>query len=247
MKSWEATELNFDASTFSGLVRLFPLPNLVLYPHVMQPLHIFEERYREMLEDALAGDQMITMAVLAPGWETDYDSRPPISPYACLGKVVAHRRLPDGRYNVLLLGVQRVEIVKELDPIRSFRQARVELLDDCYVFASARQRKRMQDELLAAFRTHLPCSCELPEELETMISSQLPLGLLTDLAAYALPLAADVKLQLLAECGVRERAEVLLREVAQLAITTKKPQPTASPCQKASKSPLIYPATFSDN
>ena len=88
-------------------MRLFPLPNLVLYPHVMQPLHIFEDRYREMLEDALAGDQLIAMAVLEPGWEDDYESRPPVAQYACLGKVVAHHRLKDGRYNVLLMGVQR--------------------------------------------------------------------------------------------------------------------------------------------
>jgi ATP-dependent Lon protease len=238
MKPWEATELNFDASTFSGLVRLFPLPNLVLYPHVMQPLHIFEERYREMLEDALAGDQLITMAVLEPGWETDYDSRPPISEFACLGKVVAHHRLADGRYNVLLLGVQRVQIVRELDPLRSFRRARVELLEDCYDFESTHERKRMQEQLQSAFRRHLPCACELPEQLESMLSNQLPLGLLTDLAAYALPLAPEVKLDLLAECRVRRRAETLLREVKKLktAKAAKSPAP-----------PLVFPPVFSDN
>ncbi len=238
MKPWEATELDFDASTFSGLVRLFPLPNLVLYPHVMQPLHIYEERYREMLEDALTGDQLITMAVLEPGWETDYDSRPPISDYACLGKVVAHHRLEDGRYNVLLLGVQRVQIVKELDPLRSFRQARVELVEDCYDFDSACDRKRVQEELLTAFRSHLPCACELPEQLENMLSSQLPLGLLTDLAAYALPLGPETKLQLLAECCVRSRAEILLAEVKKLA---------TAPSRKSPSSPLVFPPTFSDN
>ena len=79
MKPWDAAELSFDTSAFSGVVRLFPLPNLVLYPHVMQPLHIYEDRYREMLEDALAGDKLITMSVLQPGWETDYESRPPIA------------------------------------------------------------------------------------------------------------------------------------------------------------------------
>jgi Lon protease-like protein len=240
MKPWEATELNFDASTFSGLVRLFPLPNLVLYPHVMQPLHIFEERYREMLEDALAGDHLITMAVLNPGWETDYESRPPISEFACLGKVVAHHRLDDGRYNLLLLGVQRVQIVKELDPLRSFRQARVELLEDCYDFESTVERKRMQEQLLSAFRAHLPCSCELPEQLENMLSGQLPLGLLTDLAAYALPLSAEVKLELLGECRVRRRAETLLREVKQLVNV-------ASNKKKSSDSPLVFPPSFSDN
>jgi Lon protease-like protein len=203
----------------------------------MQPLHIFEERYREMLEDALAGDQLITMAVLEPGWETDYDSRPPIAEFACLGKVVAHHRLEDGRYNLLLLGVERVQIVKELDPLRSFRQARVERIEDCYDFESTRERKRMQDELLSAFRSHLPCACELPEQLESMLSGQLPLGLLTDLAAYALPLATDVKLALLGECRVRRRAEILLREAQQLA-------PAVT---KSATSPLVFPPSFSDN
>ena len=68
---------HFARTTFSGQARLFPLPNLVMYPHVMQPLHIFEPRYREMLEDDAGDDRLIAMAMLAPGWETDYESRPP--------------------------------------------------------------------------------------------------------------------------------------------------------------------------
>lgn len=242
MKPWEAAELNFDARTFSGLVRLFPLPNLVLYPHVMQPLHIFEDRYREMLEDALAGDQLITMAVLEAGWETDYESRPPISEYACLGKVVAHHRLDDGRYNVLLLGLQRVQIIKELAPLRSFRRARVELIDDICDFSSTCDRKKVQDELLSAFRTHLPCSCDMPEQFENMLTGQLPLGLLTDLAAYALPLAPEAKLQLLGEAGIRRRTEILLREVKNLTRAANQNPPRAS-----KKSSLIFPPAFSDN
>jgi Lon protease-like protein len=235
MKPWDATELDFDSQTFSGVARLFPLPNVVLYPHVMQPLHIFEERYREMLEDALAGDQLIAMAVLEPGWEDDYESRPPVAQYACLGKVVAHHRLEDGRYNVLLLGVQRVRIVKELAPLRSFRQARVELVEDCYDFDTRAERQQLQDRLLAAFRQHLPCACQLPEQLEDMLSSQLSLGLLTDLAAYALPLEADVKQRLLTECRVRERAETLLAEVKKLAAAV-----TTHPA-------LGFPPSFSEN
>jgi len=217
MKPFDAAEVEFDAATFSGVARLFPLPNLVLYPHVMQPLHIFEERYREMLEDALAGDGLIAMAMLEPGWEEDYDSRPPVAPYACLGKVVAHRRLEDGHYNVLLLGVQRVRIVEELDPLRSFRQARVELLEDQYDFPSPAEKHQMQNELLAAFREHLPCTCQLPEQLEEVLSKHLPLGLLTDLAAYALPLDPDVKRELLAEERVSVRAKILLAQVQELA------------------------------
>jgi Lon protease-like protein len=152
-----------------------------------------------------------------------------------LGKIVAHHRLEDGRYNLLLLGVQRVRIVHELDPLRSFRQANVELLEDSYDFQTAGERKRLQENLIAAFRKHLPCACQLPEQLEEMLSGHLPLGLLTDLAAYALPLELDVKQQLLAECRVGERAQILLSHVAGLARDASKP------------SSHTFPPSFSDN
>lgn len=234
MNPWDANELEFDVKSFSGVARLFPLPNLVLYPHVMQPLHIFEGRYREMLEDALAGDGLIAMALLEPGWETDYESRPPVAPYACLGKVMAHHRLDDGTYNVLLLGVDRIRIVEELQPLRSFRQARVEIMEDQYDFQSKSELMRIQETLLSAFRKHLPCACQLPEQLEEMLSRHLPLGLMTDLAAYALPLDMEVKRQLLAEHRVRVRTATLLEQVAALAGTS------------AAKVPH-FPPRFSEN
>jgi uncharacterized protein len=234
MKPWNAEDLDFDSQTFNGVARLFPLPNLVLYPHVMQPLHVFEERYREMVEDALAGDKLIAMAVLEPGWEDDYESRPPVAPYACLGKIVAHRRLPDGRYNLLLLGVQRVRIDHELDPLRSFRQASVELLDDAYEFDTPAECRCLQEKLLSAFRTNVS-ECELPEQLEEMLSNEVPLGLLTDLAAYALPLETCVKQELLAECRVCARAEILLSQVKRLAV------------EMAAKPSHVFPPLFSEN
>jgi Lon protease-like protein len=143
--------------------------------------------------------------------------------------------LDDGRYNVLLMGVQRVRIVKELEPLRSFRKARVELTEDCYDFDSPAERKEMQERLLAAFRKHLPCACQLPEQLENMLSGALPLGVLTDLAAYALPLEGDVQQHLLAECRVQRRAEILLTEVEKLAVA------------KASAAKVPFPPTFSEN
>lgn len=234
MKPWNAEDLDFDADTFSGVARLFPLPNLVLYPHVMQPLHIFEERYREMVEDALAGDKLIAMAVLEPGWENDYESRPPVAPYACLGKIVAHHKLADGRYNLLLLGMQRVRIDHELDPPRSFRQASVELIDDEYDFDAVADGHTLQEKLVAVFRDNLPCECETPEELDKLLSGELPLGLLTDLAAYALPLDAVVKQQLLAECRVSARVEILLSQVEEFATAASKPS-------------HVFPPLFSEN
>lgn len=61
--------LSFSPDQFEGHVRLFPLPNLVMFPHVMQALHIFEPRYRSMFEEALDDDRLVALGSLAPGWE----------------------------------------------------------------------------------------------------------------------------------------------------------------------------------
>jgi len=213
MNSWKAADLSFDAETFSGVARLFPLPNLVMYPHVMQPLHIYEERYREMLEDALVTDRLIAMALLEPGWETDYESRPPVARHACLGKIVTHHRLKDGRYNLLLMGVGRIRIVEEMPPLRSFRQAKVELLGETFADPSAHHIDELERQMLAAFQRHLPCGCQAPEQLREMFAQHLPLGVMTDLAAYALPLAMAIKKRLLAEYRVDVRAQLLLERL----------------------------------
>ena len=115
---------------FSGVARLFPLPNLVLFPHVLQPLHIFEPRYREMTRDALDGDHLIAMALLQPDWEDKYLSKPPIYPLVCVCKIVAEQALEDGRFNILIRGLARARVVDEVESDRLYRQARVELLAD---------------------------------------------------------------------------------------------------------------------
>src|SRR5206468_10763458 len=96
---------HFALTHFAGRARLFPLPNMVLFPHVVQPLHVFEPRYRQMTADALAGDRLIALTLLQPGWEEEYEARPAVHPVACLGRVVADQLLPDGRYNLLVRGI----------------------------------------------------------------------------------------------------------------------------------------------
>src|SRR5271170_3702492 len=145
---------------FSGVARLFPLPNLVLFPHVLQPLHIFEPRYRALVEEAMAADRLIAMALLEPGWEPDYEGRPPVSGIACLGRITTARRLDDGRYNILLAGLKRVRLLRELPPKKLFREAQVELCDDFYPAGGAVQRPLAQRRLVEAFRRSLP---SLPE------------------------------------------------------------------------------------
>src|SRR6476619_8060084 len=106
----------------ADLLPLFPLPNVVLFPNVFLPLHIFEARYRDMVADAVASDRMIGMVLLRPGWDRDYDGRPPIYPIGCSGVVTHIERLPDGCYNLVLRGLERFQIVEE-DHELSYRRA----------------------------------------------------------------------------------------------------------------------------
>src|SRR5205814_75699 len=132
-------------SNFKSPARLFPLPNLVLFPSVIQPLHVFEPRYRQMTADALDDDRLLALVLLKPGWEEDYHLRPPVHPVACLGAITDEERLADGRYNLLLHGLRRVRIAEELPPARPYRVARVGLLED--VPAAAGPECRLRDEL----------------------------------------------------------------------------------------------------
>src|SRR6266704_2167528 len=93
-------------AAFGGVARLFPLPNLVLFPQVVQGLHIFEPRYRRMTADALADDHLIALVLLRPGWE-DAGDTPAVEPVACLARIFQHEELPDGRYNLRVRGAAR--------------------------------------------------------------------------------------------------------------------------------------------
>ncbi len=208
MSSFE--DLSFAPQEFSGRVRLFPLPNLVLFPHVMQPLHIFEPRYRCLLEDALAEDRLIAMALLAPGWESDYEGRPPVCPMACLGRVTTFHRLEDGTYNLLLLGLQRVRLVREIEPRKLYREAEVALCEDCYPVAPKPAGRVLQQRLRDAFVRVLPLLPEAQEQMDQLLATDIPLGMLTDVISFMLDIKIDRKESLLAEVNVHRRAQMLL-------------------------------------
>jgi Lon protease-like protein len=134
----------------ADLLPLFPLPNVVLFPNVFLPLHIFEPRYREMVADAIASDRMIGMALLRPGWERDYEGRPPVYRVGCSGVITHFEKLPDGRYNMVLRGLDRFLILEE-DHDRSYRRATIEPLAERPLVADDRaviRRQRSRLELL---------------------------------------------------------------------------------------------------
>lgn len=109
---------------------LFPLPNAVLFPGVGMSLHVFEPRYREMIADVLNGSRALGIAHLKPGFEHEYQGRPPIFEVCGAGRIEDYELLEDGKYNLLVRGVLRVRVVRELPPLRAYRQAQCERLAD---------------------------------------------------------------------------------------------------------------------
>lgn len=198
---------------FTGKVRLFPLSNFVMFPHVVQPLHIFELRYREMVEEALETDQLIAMAHLQPGWEADDEARPPIFPMACIGRIVSHTRFDDGKLNILLLGLRRAKVENELPPTRPFREATVTLVEDLYAGATSHARAALQRELLQCFRRFTPESPAAQEQFESLMNNRLPLGVLTDIISFTMKFEVSLKQRLLSDRNVERRARLLLDEL----------------------------------
>ena len=150
-------------------IPIFPLPNVVLFPNVFLPLHIFEPRYRQMVAEALEGDRIIGMVLLRPGHEADYDGAPPVYPIGCSGLITHDEKLDDGRYNLVLRGLEKFSIKSE-EPAevgRLYRSAVIAPIHES-VTATARlalklERERLQNLLEVRFGGHL--DPRLPESM----------------------------------------------------------------------------------
>jgi len=191
---------------FSGQVCLFPLSNNVTFPSSVQALHIFEGRYREMFEDAIKSDRLMAMATLLPGHEIDYYSRPPVAPVICVGRITRYHRNDNGTYDFLLLGLQRARIDHEITPVRSYRRAAVQLLDEPSL-ADCDEVRELRRQLTARLANHAP---KLRKLLELLAKDSISLGVLTDLVAQNLTADVAFKLELLGEIDPLVRARVLL-------------------------------------
>ena len=116
---------------FPASLPIFPLPTVDLFPNVFLPLHIFEPRYRQMTADALAGDRLIGMVLLRPGGDAD-DDRPPIYTTGCTGLITHAEKLDDGRFNLVLRGLDKFTILGEEDPAigQLYRRAIISPIDE---------------------------------------------------------------------------------------------------------------------
>jgi len=131
-------------------IPIFPLPNVVLFPNVFLPLHIFEPRYRQMVDDALSGDRIIGMVLLRSGWERDYEGRPAVYQTGCAGVITHAERLADGRFNIVLRGMEKFSITGE-ESGKLYRLATVDALPEppaAAFRAEMRENRRRLESLL---------------------------------------------------------------------------------------------------
>jgi Lon protease-like protein len=156
-----------QTSALPAEIPLFPLPETSLFPGVSRPFLVFEPRYREMIADALKGDKIIGMIRLRPGFEKDYEGRPPIYSVGCAGVIDKYEQLPDGRYVILLRGLTTFRVVSEdgtpSGAGKPYRMARIEavaeLLKDDDRVALSTLRNRIEKSLYAL----LPLDVDPPD------------------------------------------------------------------------------------
>jgi Lon protease-like protein len=199
---------DYDLRDFANVCRLFPLPRVVLFPHAVLQLHIFEPRYKQMTEDALASDKLVTIVQWRAPFPGQLVGDPPIEEVGCLGRILQHERLPDGRFNLLLLGRKRVRLTREIPSGKLYRLSEAEILED---ESTGQPEQHHRSELIALFRRALEQSEPIDPDLEALLETGIPLGVLTDLIAHALSLPSGIKQLLLAETHVDRRAERLRR------------------------------------
>jgi len=219
-------DLAYSQSKFNA-VALFPLPNVVLFPRAIIPLHIFEERYKAMTADLIQGSCQLAMAALRPGWEKDYYGKPQIEPIVCVGTILSHERLADGNYNFLLQGHTRARIIREkvhypyrvaeLEPLREKSVQETDLLDH-------RQR------LMAIFDGGSLLATGIGRQFRQLLCTALPTPDVADLIAFNFFDDVALKQSLLAECDVLARVSRIVDAFEAVRVPVKSvPHPPMRP------------------
>jgi uncharacterized protein len=228
--------LSSQLKQFSGWAPLFPLPNVVFFPHILLPLHVFEPRYRQMVADVLEGDRLIATALMQPGWDRLHPGEnSPVHQTVCLGRISVEDRLPDGCYNLVLAGLSRARIIEEKQEGTAYRVGRLELCADRYPVEPIMDSTQRRMELITEFRNLLP-QVDLDHIFNQAMGADMSLGILCDILAYALPLDPVMTQEFLEELDVRRRSELVLRRIRELL-----------ECKQVCETPYEFPPRFSLN
>jgi len=186
---------------------VFPLANSLLFPHAVQALHIFEERYVEMVRDSLRGNRCISMALLKPGYQSDYYGSPEVYSTACLGRIIDYRELPDDKFHLALQGLMAVDLGSEIKTENGFRIFEIQqrnFIEDVDVSLQRTTRQELYELLKAYFFLQSGLDTD-PEAL----CSDMSFSSLVDNLCFLIPLDCDRKIKLLRSLRVSERSFLL--------------------------------------
>lgn len=187
---------------------VFPLPRIVFFPGSALPLHVFEPRYRAMMEDCLSsGPRAIAMALLAPGWEDDYEGNPPIRSIAGAGRIADWQRRPDGRFDLVLYGVARVELEELVGGDKPYRRARATVLPDR--MPHVEPIERMLPDVLGAASAIAAILRRQHPKFELGVDATTAPGLIADRLADRLVADIDRRQALLEQTDVKVRLALL--------------------------------------
>ena len=209
---------------FGNPIALFPLAGVVLYPHTVRDLHIFEPRYRQMIEHAVSpvtqGDLTqslpIAMAVLEKGVvSSDSLGIPPLRRIACVGRLLKDHKLPDGRHFIRVHGVCRAEIrhVEEPEGDRLFRRAYLKPVGQCITSIPDGCRSRLHDLLTGERLVRMRLADEVRGYLE---KDDISLETVVEIASFVLVQDESIRYRLRAERDPSSRALILFEELERL-------------------------------
>lgn len=191
---------------------IFPLPDAVLLPGGLLPLHVFEPRYRTMTRDCLDGSRVMAIARLDGG--RGEGRRPPVYPSIGLGRIIASDELADGRYLLVLRGIGRARIERELPQTRPYRLVRASLVDDA---PACPVRSRALHGQLVAMCDRLALTLDRGgDELRTLAHAADTPGECADAVAAALIMDPQERQLLLETPDPLERLERTANHVGRL-------------------------------
>ena len=184
---------------------VFPLNQVILVPGQLLPLHIFESRYRAMVNDAMAGNRMLAMAFVEEDATGGVNNKPKLSPVCGLGRIVHHQQYPDGRGDIILEGLARMEIEEELECDTLYRQVRGTRFAEFEPAEDVMPRARMLLHRVQCFDA---------EECDAY--SSMPLSRLIDTLLLRIPVPIQIKRDIYVNPRLSERLVALERAMDQI-------------------------------
>lgn len=191
---------------------VFPLPRVVFFPGTALPLHLFEPRYTRMVEECIdTGCTAMAVALLAPGWEDNYEGNPEIYEIAGAGRIVAHQERSDGTHDIILHGLNRVRLSELPNEDRPYRCASAEPLRDSGAATSPDVMAMMACATRVAAKVR-----ERQPDFTLQVSTELAPARAADVIADQLVVSPDERQRILECINIGERVGLVTQSVASL-------------------------------